>query len=339
MKNKTNLFTISILYIGVLLFLVYSCKKEENPVLITTEISDITDSSANSGGSITFNSEEIIFSRGVCWSTTQTPTILNEKTTDGTGVGNFESSIRGLSPNTTYFVRSYATNSIGTFYGNVISFTTQEDSSNTFTDLRDGNIYNIVTIGSQVWMKENLRYLPNVVGPAVGSLTIPLYYVYGYDGTSVIEAKTNSNYHTYGVLYNWIAAMNGETSSESNPSGVQGICPTGWHLPSSDEILQLGNSVGGIYIAGGKLKEMGTIHWSDPNIGATNESGFTALPSGYRWVKNEYFVNMKYEAPFWTTTDIDVEFARVYIVVYDHDAIIMPVYNKEWGMSVRCIKD
>ncbi len=106
---------------------------------------------------------------------------------------------------------------------------------NTFTDSRDGNVYKFVKIGTQTWMAENLAYLPSVVGSATGSETTPYYYVYGYDGTSVTAAKATSNYTTYGVLYNWPAAMGGFSSSSSNPSGVQGVCPAGWHLPSEAE--------------------------------------------------------------------------------------------------------
>ena len=152
----------------------------------------------------------------------------------------------------------------------------------TYKDNRDDKIYAYVTIGTQVWMTENLAYLPSVVGPGTGSNSTAYYYVYGYDGSDVATAKATSNYTTYGVLYNWPAAMNGAASSDTNPSGVQGICPPGWHLPSDVEWTTLSDNLGGEYEAGGKMKETGTSHWTSPNTGATNESGFTALPGGYR---------------------------------------------------------
>ena len=105
----------------------------------------------------------------------------------------------------------------------------------TIKDARDNQTYRIVTIGSQTWMAENLKYLPSVVGPGPGSKKTPHYYVYGYNGTNVTDAKATANYNTYGVLYNWPAAMNGAASSTTNPSGVQGVCPDGWHLPSDAE--------------------------------------------------------------------------------------------------------
>ena len=132
--------------------------------------------------------------------------------------------------------------------------TIEETTSGTFIDSRDGNEYNWVQIGDQIWMAENLKYLPSVVGSGTGSETTPYYYVYGYDGTNVPDAKATDNYATYGVLYNWTAAMNGEASSKTNPSGIQGVCPAGWHLPSDAEWTELTDYLGGRSVAGGKLK-------------------------------------------------------------------------------------
>jgi len=118
-------------------------------------------------------------------------------------------------------------------------FFTSFTSPNTFKDSRDGKIYKTVTIGEQTWMAENLAYLPRVVGPKTGSNTAPYYYVYGYDGTDVAAAKATKNYQIYGVLYNWPASMNGGASSGTNPSDIQGVCPTGWHLC---QVMQSGNN-------------------------------------------------------------------------------------------------
>src|SRR5574344_844768 len=163
--------------------------------------------------------------------------------------------------------------------------TIPEPTSGTFTDDRDNKVYKWVKIGDQVWMAENLAYLPSVNMVADGSEDAAgsYYYVYGYDGTNVAEAKATDNYATYGVLYNWTAAMNGEASSTTNPSGIQGVCPAGWHLPSDAEWTELTDYLGGASVAGGKLKETGTTHWNSPNTGATNETGFTALPGCYRY--------------------------------------------------------
>ncbi|HOG19096.1 MAG TPA: PKD domain-containing protein [Salinivirgaceae bacterium] len=206
-----------------------------------------------------------------------------------------------------------------------------------FTDSRDGNVYQIVAIGSQIWMAENLKYLPNVVGYDTTSNTIPYYYVYGYNGTDVAAAKTTENYATYGVLYNWTAAMNGAASSNANPSGVQGICPTGWHLPSAAEWDQLINYLGGENVAGGKLKEAGTEHWWEPNRGATNETGFTALPGGsLDYIYGGYFFTFIENSGFWWSAS-GYRLWMSYNSSYVHGPYSSS--NMSVGFSVRCVKD
>lgn len=207
-----------------------------------------------------------------------------------------------------------------------------------FTDSRDGNIYNWVKIGEQVWMAENLKYLPSVVGPATGSLTTPYYYVYDYNGTNVIEAKATDNYATYGVLYNWAAAMDGTASSSTNPSGVQGVCPAGWHLPSDDEWTQLTDFLGGAAIAGGKLKEAGFAHWSIPNTGATNETGFTALPGGFRY-SNGTFSSINGSGYWWCATESGTNYAWERGMASNGSNVDRRNNGKDFGFSVRCIRD
>jgi uncharacterized protein (TIGR02145 family) len=210
-------------------------------------------------------------------------------------------------------------------------------SANTFTDTRDGNVYQTVTIGNQVWMAENLKYLPSVVGHGTGSETTPYYYVYDYNGTNVAAAKATSNYITYGVLYNRSAAMNGAASSTTNPSGVQGVCPTGWHLPSDAEWTQLTDYLGGESVAGGKLKETGTAHWNSPNTGATNETGFTSLPGGYRTSPGAFY-GIGYLGGWWSATEDCTGNAWGRIMDYSDSGVIR-YGNKENGFSVRCLRD
>jgi uncharacterized protein (TIGR02145 family) len=208
--------------------------------------------------------------------------------------------------------------------------------SQTVTDSRDGNVYQTVTIGTQVWMAENLKYLPSVIGPATGSQTTPYYYVYGYYGTVVADAKATANYTTYGVLYNWPAAMNGAASSTANPSGVQGVCPTGWHLPSDAEWTQLNEYVGATGVGVGKLKETGTSHWISPNTAATNETGFTALPGGSRNFDGP-FIEIGRVGFWWAANEIsDVWAGRIYLA-YDTGDIRRRNFEKEAGFSVRCL--
>src|SRR6056297_1536419 len=205
------------------------------------------------------------------------------------------------------------------------------------TDL-DGDNYAVVTIGEQTWMAENLKYLPSVVGNDTGSETMPYYYVYGYDGTDVQEAKATENYNNYGVLYNWTAAMDGSTSSSLNPSNVQGICPTGWHLPSDAEWTELSNYLGSENANGGKLKETGTSHWNNPNEGATNETGFTALPGGYRFY-NSNFNDINVYGYWWSATEFEPNYALLRSLYYNSINIAYFDMNTEVGFSVRCVMD
>lgn len=211
-------------------------------------------------------------------------------------------------------------------------------NANSFTDPRDGNVYHTVTIGSQVWMAENLKYLPSVVGPATSSATTAYYYVYDYNGTEVADAKATANYTTYGVLYNWPAAMAGSASSTANPSGIQGVCPKGWHLPSDAEWTQLTNYLGGESVAGSKLKEIGTTHWISPNTGATNETGFTALPGGNRGSQGKFFV-IGYHGGWWSATESTASYAWFRYIYSDHSDVYKVFDGKELGFSVRCLKD
>jgi len=198
------------------------------------------------------------------------------------------------------------------------------NNAGSFTDTRDGNIYKTVTIGNQVWMAENLRYLHRVVGPDISSYNIAYYYVCGYHGTDVNAAKATEEYTTYGVLYNWSAACIS--------------CPPGWHLPSDEEWTQLTDYLGGHNIAGGKLKETGTTHWNSPNTGATNETGFTALPGGYR---NYYgnFDDIGNYGSWWSSNEYSSSYAWLRDMGYGDSGVSRYFENKSDGYSVRCLRD
>jgi uncharacterized protein (TIGR02145 family) len=205
--------------------------------------------------------------------------------------------------------------------------------TSTLTDSRDNVNYNTLLIGNQCWMRENLRYLPSVSSTSTTSLNSPHYYVYGYTGTNVTTAKSTSNYSTYGVWYNWTAAMNGSSSSTLNPSGVQGVCPQGWHLPSKDEWDEMVTYLGGTTVAGGKMKS--TTLWSSTN--ASNSSGFTAFPGG-----SISFGNILNNGFWWSSTEqtdpnkawmVDIWNGNVYFSWSNWNLL------KSDGQSVRCIKD
>ena len=303
----------------------FTTEKPSIPIVNTLEeVTSITKNTAKSGGNITSDGGATVTARGVCWSTNETPTIADNKTTDGSGTGEFSSNLSGLTPGTTYYVRAYATNSNGTGYGNAISFKTEiAIITGSFTDPRDGNVYKTVTIGTQVWMAENLKYLPSVVSYTTESYTEPYYYVYGFYGSNVASAKATVNYTTFGVLYNFPAALI--------------ACPAGWHLPTSAEWGQLITYLGGDTVAGGKMKEAGTSHWLTPNTNATNESGFTALPAGGRGSSG--FNSIGEIGYWWTSTETSSHSYWSRGVNYSSGTIDISGYYPRLGLSVRCVKD
>ena len=322
-----------------------SCNKTDNnnnlssqvPVLTTEVVSNITQNTATCGGNVTSQGTDIVTARGVCWGTSQNPTVLFPHTTDGSGNGNFTSSLTALNPNTPYYVRAYATNSTGTGYGDQVSFTTQWITGGTVTDI-DGNVYHTVTIGakgssgSQVWMAENLkttRYNDGTSIPLVTDnsawriLIAPGYCWYNND------APTYKN--TYGALYNFYTVNTGK------------LCPTEWHVPSDTEWTVLTNFLGGEDVAAGKMKSNGTIEagtglWYAPNAGATNESGFTGFPSGYR-VYTGTFGEIGYQAQFWSSTEFNFSDVWFRGLQFNFAGMGGGTITKPAGLSVRCLKN
>lgn len=207
-----------------------------------------------------------------------------------------------------------------------------------FRDARDGNVYQTVTIGDQIWMAENLKYLPFVVGPDIGSNLSPYYYVNDFFGTDVNDAKRTENYNIYGVLYNWPAAINGALSSSENPSGIQGVCPDGWHLPSNAEWQELVNFIGG-EAAADLLIKTDTNKWAFSNENATNEFGFSALPGGSFSSSSNNFISTGLEGFWWTSEAFDEENARLFRLSHENVVVIGFAALKASGFSVRCVKD
>jgi len=219
------------------------------------------------------------------------------------------------------------------------------------TDL-DGNNYAVVTIGNQTWMAENLKYLPSVVGPGTGSYTEAFYYVNAYDGTNVAAAKETENYNTYGVLYNWPAAMAGSASSSSNPSGVQGVCPTGWHLPSDVEWKVLEMELGMSEAEADNVGWRGTNEgskiagnaslWADGTLENDIEfgtSGFAGLPGGYRNWNGSTFYGLGESSMFWSATENDGPTAFIRSLGSDATRISRSGWETAKAFSVRCLKN
>lgn len=191
----------------------------------------------------------------------------------------------------------------------------------TITDY-DGNIYNTVTIGAQVWLKENLK---------------SLHYS---DGTEIPDVVAYNNLDSlaeiFGRLYTWDASMKG-----SIDPGVQGVCPCEWHLPTSDEWIELENFLGGSSVAGGKMKDTITGYWNDPNTGATNSSGFSALPAGEfdAYYNPNVFRLLNEYAVFWTSTQVSTLKARERYLAYNSSASSIYDWFKVMKYSIRCVKN
>ncbi len=193
-----------------------------------------------------------------------------------------------------------------------------------FSDARDGISYKWVKIGDQIWMAENLKFLPSVVDKSVDSPSTPYYYVHSYEGSDVDEAKVTTNYITYGVLYNWPAALT--------------ACPEGWHLPSYDDwevlIARIGRD------PGTKLKS--TSGWRD-NGNGVDSFGFRALPGGARLpgLPENYFSDIGYAGNWWVSNESEAPNAAWYadMDIYGSGVGWGFVAHRGNGMSVRCIKD
>jgi uncharacterized protein (TIGR02145 family) len=202
----------------------------------------------------------------------------------------------------------------------------EEKPTEPVTDV-EGNIYKTVRIGTQVWMAENLKTtkyndetnIPLVTDSvAWRNLRTPAYCIYNKNDTSYKR--------TYGLLYNGFATDSGK------------VCPTGWHIPAKEDWQKLREFLADSVSEGGRLKESGTEHWKSPNQGATNISGFAALPGGMRYFEGS-FTAILYYTCFWSSTDIDQADKWFLSLYYDDAKINISHVSKKHGFSVRCIKD
>ena len=188
----------------------------------------------------------------------------------------------------------------------------------------DGYDYSTVQIGDQCWFAENCRYLPVVSPYSASSTTDPYYYVYGYEGTDVTAAQATANYETYGVLYNWPAAI------------TEGLCPSGWHVPTDAEFTQLTNFLGGLSVAGYAMKS--TSGWNDDGNGS-NSSGFTSLPGGYRQGQAlGYFISNGSVGYWWSSSENGTYSWRIGLA-YNGSNVGRSYDYPDYGFSARCIKD
>jgi uncharacterized protein (TIGR02145 family) len=341
MKKHTKIQLITFIILITVVMVFNSCKKKETTPIISTAPEATTSPASYIGqkwavlnGVVNANNEKSKASFEYDTTTAYGNSIISA--TDSV-VGNtsvlVSAGLSGLKMNTTYHYRLKVVNSLGTAYGDDISFTTlSEKVSNilfnpdltygSVSDL-DGNIYKTIQVGSQTWMAENLKttkFNDNTSVPFVTEVTIwsalssPGYTWYNND--SIV----------YGALYNWYSVNTGK------------LCPTGWHVPSDEEWTGLTSYLGGDNVAGDKIKEKGTLHWITPNTGATNESGLTGLPGGYRTYIGS-FGNIKKIGYWWSSTSFSSVDAYYRFISSDYELVVRSNSNQKGGFSVRCLKN
>lgn len=321
------------------------------PVVTTDTVSVVTGTTVLCGGEVV--SDGYLWTeRGFCWSTSPNPTIAGNHIAWGGGMGHYSMVLMGLSINTTYYLRAYASNGMGVTYGEERVFTTLDHdifnqpcpSTATVTD-HDGNVYNTVQIGSQCWLKENMRatqYSDGQYIPMGNGMSYDTAYRYYPNGDS-------SNLNLYGYLYNWHATMR---LSDSSDTIVQGICPTGWHIPSNEEWVTLKEYAETVYQCGENFHISPALAsnwgWTTSNsscspgydMSTNDQLGFSAAPAGACVENglNSYYWNLGLFAMFWTKESIEDE-ALYYSLYNDDHSFNWDFYPQSSALSVRCIKN
>lgn len=327
------------------------------PTATTLDATYITSESAFLYGSFNGNGEEIL-DKGFKWGTDSSS--LDETAHASNYYNGYYAVCFDLQPNTYYYYKAYAISTTGTTYGEIRSFLTSSPITcpDTVIDF-DGNTYNTVSIGGQCWMKENLRTTHFADGTSIelgtsSSFTTPLRY-YPHGIIDYVE--------TYGYLYNWPAVMHGSSTSSTNPSDVQGICPTGWHMPSSAEWMQLNGYVSNraeylcfSNVGSGCGKALASnIGWSNHyeicSVGYSptnnNATGFSIVPAGYGYGSYDGFGE---NANLWSATlssyvnpNGSISYSDPYSYSLHNTSIDglyeNRIYSKYVGLSVRCLHD
>ncbi len=254
--------------------------------VVTSPVTNIDSITAVCGGEVTDDGGSPVIQYGVCWGLSPNPTIYDSLSVDGSGTGTFVSNLTNLMFNYTYYVRAYAINSDGVSYGNEFSFFVNlaqniivSNPGNGVT--MDNYTYPTIVLGNgQEWMAENLRTTTYANGDPIPNIQINSQWTSATTGAYSYYLNDLQYQTTYGNVYNYYAV-----------SDIRNVCPSGWHVPfDSDWVTFINyldpNAGGGMNVtntyAGGKMKVTGTQYWQNPNVGATNESGFSLLPVGSR---------------------------------------------------------
>jgi uncharacterized protein (TIGR02145 family) len=290
------------------------------------------------GGKVWYDGSSKVSECGIYFGLSPNPDIGGTKYKIGNESGLFSDLLSGLNSSTTYYVKAYATNNSGTVFGSEVSFTTGQASDyKSIMDI-EGNIYYVISIGSQVWMAENLKttrfndgvLIPNITDDNTWeALSTPAYCWY----------NNNPGFKsTYGALYNWYTI-------DTISNGHRNVCPSGWHIPSDAEWITLLTNLGGDAGAGSKLKESGDYYWYHSTTMGDNSSDFSALPGGERFDKpvanfdgsSSAFFYIGSVAAWWSNTSTPADH-ELEVMAEKSSADKFPS-QKNGGYSIRCIKD
>lgn len=323
MRKNLNLISSILVLVFILFVITVGCKKDDDtvdenkPPAKPTEGTHTTDVDE-----IVWNWNSVAGADGYKWNT------ANDFATAIDKLDSTTHEETGLSEATAYTRYVWAYNQ----WGNSPELEMTAETSSiprpncgTVTDF-DNNVYNTVIIGDQCWMIENLRTTHYNDGTPIDNVTDDSLWIDLEEGAYAWFYNDYNTYgETYGALYNWYAVENGD------------LCPPGWHVPTDDEWTDLTDHLGGEQVAGGHLKEAGTNHWDSPNTGATNSTGFTALPGGNRYYLTGGFFVLGNTGYYWSSTDY-MTWSYYREFSYNSAGVTRNFVNRTYGFSVRCIK-
>lgn len=343
MKNKVFVKLLTFLFIFYLLLIVSSCKKETSPTL-TTSVSDFyTSRIVKLQANISDDGGNEVSSRGFVWSTNPEPSIANNANMVevGQGLGSFEYTLNNLLPGTSYYIRAYGTNEIGTSYGNQVLVTTKGNlcgSNPTVTDI-EGNIYNVIVIEDDCWMAENLKTTKYNDNTPITNIIENTVWKNSQNAAYCWYNNDESYKEIYGAMYNYHAVASDK------------LCPDGWHVPTDDEWKRLEGTIDGNYAVGDPIWD--TQGWRGSDIGAklkagddwlatgtgTDEYGFTALAGGERDGQSGEFQRLNEWGNWWAHKNADESDVFRRYLSSQNNNIARFNCNPASGYSVRCIKD
>lgn len=319
--------TIKLIFLILSVSLITACKKDKGDLSTVETYTPkyVASTSATIGCYVKSDGGSGIASCGVYLSSSQNAETSGTRFEMGNDTGLYLGRVSGLLPGTLFYMKAFAANAKGEAFGSEISFMTPA----TIKDF-DNNVYETVSIGTQMWMVDNLKAthyqngdLIGTTNPATLNITAETSpkYQWAYGGNE-------NNVQIYGRLYTWYTITD-----------TRKICPTGWHLPSDAEWTLLENTLGTYLIAGSSLKEAGNDHWKSPyNLDATDESCFTALPGGYR-DSNGSFYMLQDNGYWWSVTQSQTNGSWVRSLSSNAINVARSGANNSFGLSVRCIKD